>query len=498
MGAALGDGTGTAWTPWGSGLAANGESWGMFCTALADFDCNGRLDIICQSFGGSNGLRLYENHGDGTWSQTWALTGGSVGFALEAADINADGFPDIVSTRSGSNVLLGDGAFGFTHFMTGLPTSGTIRGIHTGDMDNDGFGDLVFGLGSAGVRCYRYDAGSASWVSASNGLPTAGTAYLSQFGDFDDDGFLDIVFYSDPTGYVYLGDGAGNWTFDTSWTMPSPGDSSALRVDGDIDHDGRDDIAVSASKSGFPFYRNQLRVYSPWLEPAALSGRVRFPQGGETVISGSIREIRWRAAVPPSQGQALVDLELSLSGPSGPWTTIASNLPDNGSFQWLVDSAGSTACRIKVELTTATQNTTLLSPADFTIVGDSMPLAASAETLPAAGGIVDFTLNAGSGQGGRNYLVCASLAGTDPGTLLPGGLATIPLNRDWFTDFVIARLNTYTFADFWGTLDTSGNAQARLNAPPVAGWIGTTLYFAYALPSPWDFASNAVAVTVVP
>lgn len=498
MGAALGNGTGTAWTPWGTGLATNGETWGMFCTALADFDCNGRLDIICQSFGGSNGLRLYENNGDGTWSQAWALTGGSVGFALEATDINADGFPDIVSTRSGSNVLLGDGAFGFTQFMTGLPTSGTIRGIHTGDMNNDGFGDLVFGLGSTGVRCYRYDTGSNSWVSASNGLPTTGTAYLSQFGDFDNDGFLDIVFYSDPTGYVYLGDGAGNWAFDTSWTMPSPGDSSALRVDGDVDHDGRDDIAVSASKSGFPFYRNQLRVYSPWLEPTDLAGRVRFPQGGETLVHGSIQSIRWRAAVPPSQGQALVDLQLSLTGPNGPFSTIASNLPDNGSYQWLVDSYGSTRCRFRIVLTTATQSASAVCPADFTIVGDPMPLSASAETLSATGGIVDFSLNPGSGHAGRNYLVCASLTGTEPGTLLPGGLTMIPLNRDWFTDFVLARLNTYTFTDFWGTLDPAGAAQARLNAPPVPGWIGTTLSFAFGVAAPWDFASNAVNVEIVP
>ena len=35
---ALGDGTGTSWTPWDDGLATNGESWGMFATDFADFD----------------------------------------------------------------------------------------------------------------------------------------------------------------------------------------------------------------------------------------------------------------------------------------------------------------------------------------------------------------------------------------------------------------------------------------------------------------------------
>jgi len=498
MGAALGDGTGSGWTPWGTGLAASGETWGMFATALADFDCNGRLDVLSQSFGGSNGLRLYENHGNGTWSQAWALTGGSVGYTLEAADINADGFPDILSTRSGSNVLLGDGAFGFSPCMGGLPATETIRGIHAGDMDGDGDMDLVFGLGSSGLRCYSYEEGTNSWAPASNGLPTSGTCYLAQFGHFDDDGFLDITAYSGPTGYVFLGDGSGNWSPATTWTMPSPGDASALRVDGDIDHDGREDIAVLATKSGFPFYRNQLRVYSPWLEPAALAGRVRSPRGGETFRSGSIRRIRWLAAVPLSQGQAAVDIRLSLFGLSGPWQTLASGLPDNGSFQWLVDAYGSDTCRIKITWTTASASATAVSDADFSIAGDPLRLLADANTLPSGGGTVNFSLNAGSAHAGRSYLLCSGLSGTEPGTLLPGGLVKIPLNRDGLTDFVLNRLNTPAFTGFRGVLDGSGTATAQLNAPAVPGLIGTTLFFAYAAANPWDLASNAVAVEIVP
>ncbi|MCD4726763.1 MAG: VCBS repeat-containing protein, partial [Pirellulales bacterium] len=434
MGAALGDGTGTNWTPWGAGLANNGETWGMFASALADFDCNGLLDLVSQSFGGGNGLRLYENHGDGTWSQAWSMTGGSVGSTLEASDINADGYPDILSTRSGTNVYLGDGAFGFTLGMAGLP-SGTIRGIDRGDINNDGCEDIVFAFGSAGLRCYAYRKATNSWISASNGLPTSVSIYLSQLGDLDGDGFLDITAYADPKGYVFLGDGAGNWVFDTSWTMPSPGHASALRVNGDIDHDGREDIVILASKSGFPFSRNQLRVYSPWLEPVQLGARVRSPLGGETFRDGSIRDIRWLAAIPPSHGKATVDILLSRKGAGGPWTTLASGVPDNGRYQWKIDAFGSGTCRIAVVVTTASGSTTAVSAADFTIIGEDPSLEADTGTIPAAGGSVNFSLNAGGGNKNRIYLLAGSVSGTSPGTLLPGGLATIPLNRDWFTDF---------------------------------------------------------------
>ncbi len=367
IGAALGDGSGSSWTPWATGLASSGETWGMFATALADFDCNGRLDIISQSFGSGNGLRLYENHGDGTWSQAWALTGDNACYTIETCDINADGYPDFVATRTGATVLIGDGDFGFTINHNGLP-SGTIMAIDSGDMNNDGCNDVVFTLGSSGILCYIYDKNDNKWVSASNGLPSSGNYYMTQFGDLNGDGFLDIVAYSDPTGYVFLGDGDGNWDADTTWTMPSPGGYSALRVDGDIDHDGREDITVQAKQSGFPFYRNQLRVYSPWSEPTELSARVTTPYGGETFRSGSIRNIRWLSAVPPSQGDATVEIQLSQNSASGPWTTIVSGIPNNGCYQWLVDAGGSEYCRIKVIVTTSS-SASAISASDFTIIG---------------------------------------------------------------------------------------------------------------------------------
>lgn len=497
MGAALGNGTGASWTPWGTGLASSGETWGMFATALADFDCNGRLDAVSLSFGGSNGLRLYENNGDGTWSQAWAMSGGSVGFTVETCDVNADGFPDIVCTRSGTNVYLGDGAFGFTLAQSGLP-SGSISGIHAGDMDNDGSSDIVFAFGSSGLRCYRFDRNASTWISASTGLPTSGSFELAQLGDLDGDGFLDIAAYNGPTGYTFLGDGTGNWTADATWTMPSPGDASALRVDGDADHDGREDIVVMADKSGFPFYRNQLRVYSPWLEPVNLTARVTHPKGGETLRAGSIRKIRWLAAVPTAQGDATVAIRLSENGAGGPWTTVASALPNSGSFEWLVDGTDSATCRIEVTVTTSSSTITAVSPEDFTLIGGDLPLQTDTNTIPSSGGTVNFTLQAGAANAGRLYLLAGGMSGTSPGTLLPGGLATIPINRDWFTDYVLAHLNSAVFTDFRALLDGSGSGSAQLNAPPASTWVGTTIHFAFALSGPWNFASNAVALTVVP
>lgn len=383
MGAALGDGSGAAWTDWGEGLASNGEEWGMFATALADFDGDGRLDIVSQSFGGSNGLRVYRNQGDGTWVQAYALTGGSVGSTIEAGDVNADGYADVVSTRAGTNVLLGDGAFGFTVAMDGLPGSG-IHGIALGDINGDGMQDVSFGYSSSGVRCFTFDG--AAWQAASSGLPGSGYYDLTQLGDIDGDGHLDLVAYDPPTGRLFLGDGAGGWSADATWTMPSPGDASALRVDGDIDHDGREDILISASMSGFPFYRNQLRAYSPWEAPPELAARVTSPRGGETLRVGTVRTLRWAAGVPEGEGPATVDLELSLQGAAGPWLPVASGLPNNGRFQWVVDApAASHSARLRVTVTGASGSAQAVSPGDFRIEGEFSAVGENGSGLGADG-----------------------------------------------------------------------------------------------------------------
>lgn len=367
IGAALGDGTGSNWVGWATGLGTGGESWGMFETDLADFDCNGLLDIISQSFGSGNGYHQYENNGDGTWTHQWSLTGGNTYDNLETGDFNSDGYPDFAGNKDGSFVFLGDGTFDFTLTQSGLPNS-DWRGLDVGDMNNDGCDDLVIGYSSSGVRCYEYDKQNDDWDLASDGLPSSGS-YNPQFGDINGDGFLDIIAYAGPTGYSYIGDGEGNWDSDATFSMQPSGGHSAFVVDGDFDHDGREDIVIQAEEGSWPSYQNKLKAFSPWLEPTELTALVQKPNGGETYRSGSIRKIRWLSGVPQSEGDSSVELQISLDGESGPWDTIVSDMPNNGCYQWLVDAGGSDTCRIKVIVTTSESSNFSISDSDFTIIG---------------------------------------------------------------------------------------------------------------------------------
>jgi hypothetical protein len=125
---------------------------------------------------------------------------------------------------------------------------------------------------------------------------------------------------------------------------------------------------------------------------------------------------------------------------------------------------------------------------------------ADAYSIPVSmGGAVDFNIDAGAGNAGRNYLLLGTLSGTYPGFTLPGG-KVLPLNWDVFTDLIMVLVNTPSCQGFMGKLDGSGQAAAGLDTfgPLDPVLIGSKAYFAYALNNPFDFVSNSMPVTFDP
>jgi len=106
-------------------------------------------------------------------------------------------------------------------------------------------------------------------------------------------------------------------------------------------------------------------------------------------------------------------------------------------------------------------------------------------------------LNATDLHAHRNYLIVGGTSGTEPGTALPGGLATLPVNWDWFSDLEMSLLNTYTFLHFMGALDAQGSGTAQLNVPPLpSGVAGVKMHYAYCCNNPFDYVSNPVMVEI--
>jgi hypothetical protein len=365
---ALGDGTGENWTPWDDGLATHGESWGMFGTDFADMDNDGDLDLVSVSFGGLAGIHAYVNLMDGSWDQSFGFIGGLSKNVISFGDVNSDGNADFAASQQYGTVYLGDGSGGFTLSDGNLPPPGNsgLGGPDLGDIDNDGLQDISFANANGGVSVWRYVSGT-TWAQASTGLPPGGNYELSQLCDMDLDGKMDVVAAGEGTVTVWKGNGAGIWTEAAEFTTPSPGYMNALRVGADADDNGYPDIAL-VDEEGTWVSRNHLRFYRETSIPSRLRIKVTSPRQNETLKAGSVRFIDWVSAVPGG-GASTVDLELSVSGPAGPWTAIASDLPNGGRFQWTVpEGQVSTECHLRATVTSGEDSATGITPLPFQII----------------------------------------------------------------------------------------------------------------------------------
>ncbi len=337
---ALGDGTATNWLPWDDGLAQHGQTWGMSGTEFADVNCDGWLDVASTSFGGSNGFHIYTNNHNGSWDWYFASTGGSSWEEVTAGDVNNDGYPDFYTALSNGTVWLNDQQGGFVVADANLPPGTfTIRsGGDLADVNNDGFDDISYVNGNGGIEVWVWNPQTSDWGDFTDGLPTTGFFQATQLADMNNDSMVDVVAFGEAWCAIFTGNGQGQWNLAASFTTDSnPGDYTALRV-ADADHNGYTDVAILNDKKRSFFENiNELRFFKEASVPDRTRVWVTHPVKHRVLRRGSVASIDWNSAVP-SQDQSNVTLEVSTTGSFGPWTIIADNLPNNGHYQWSVQT----------------------------------------------------------------------------------------------------------------------------------------------------------------
>ncbi len=180
---------------------------------------------------------------------------------LASGDIDGDGFVDVVSVNTLTGVLtsfLGDDVGTFTQVagtgtLTGVPGPEWAGAARAVDVDGDGFPDLV-GCGSvAGSSTCSIHPGLGDGTFGA-GQPFAVLALVAHavaLGDMDGDGAQDLVvgMASEQSGDVYVlsGDGAGGFGLPELFFEVDPTGSGAGRgglATFDADDDGDDDLAL--------------------------------------------------------------------------------------------------------------------------------------------------------------------------------------------------------------------------------------------------------------
>jgi hypothetical protein len=370
MNIGLGNGTGSVWTPYDTGLAdtaVTGMSWGMFGTDFGDINNDGKLDIASVSFGCCDGLWLFKNMGNGSWTSTAGKPTGNVlnSAYCEFGDFNNDGNTDIaVSTQAGT-VYKNNGQGVLTAMATGLPSDWTMKlGVNAMDVNGDGGKDICIvtpGSGPGGqIFVYTYDKSSNSWKSISAGLPPASKAVFgAALDDMDMDGKCDLVAWTATEIEIYKGDGAGNWTL--NGTIPNVISTSygfRAGATGDFDHDGYTDIASFCNNGG----SNSLKVFLHNATTHGLTVVPSFPHGYECLAPGSAQFVKWLSSVPAGPN-ATTTIEFSSTGSAGPWTNVVTSAPNSGVYQWVVPAVSSPNCCLKITVTQGTSSQSAITGA---------------------------------------------------------------------------------------------------------------------------------------
>ncbi|GAB6040702.1 FG-GAP repeat domain-containing protein [Endothiovibrio diazotrophicus] len=241
----LGDGTGR----FSSTTTITTGGYSVSAVANGDLNRDGHLDLAVAAWSGQRVL-IFSGDGAGGFTLTAQQATGGLPNRIVAADLNGDGWLDLVTLSgfvytSNVSVLMGDGAGGFlpatTLWTTGIPSDVTVA-----DLNGDGIPDLAMPQ-SSDFAVYP-GTGDGSF-SAPLTYPVGDDPTRVRFGEFTGDDRLDAIvastYYVDPGEWgqrvsLLAGDGNGGFSEPQTVAEITAGDFEVA----DLDGDGRLDLVL--------------------------------------------------------------------------------------------------------------------------------------------------------------------------------------------------------------------------------------------------------------
>lgn len=233
--------------------------------AMGDLDQDGDLDAVLEP--SQDNAAWFRNNGsmDLTFAAPIAYGYADI-VAIDVRDINGDGLLDILVSRADSiSISVGTGGGNFAN-QTLHQNGSYYKVFASADVDGDGYFDLV--AGSAGLDLYRGD-GQGGFLQAEPIIPGSGP-YIGDVAllELDGDNLPDLLYSNyeggSTTAYVAWRHNDGTTPFPTADTLaqyvsPSWGEGVASFASLDLEGDGDIDVvsAVGTSYGQIRIHRNQ-------------------------------------------------------------------------------------------------------------------------------------------------------------------------------------------------------------------------------------------------
>lgn len=218
-------------------------------STTADFNSDGRPDVVTILDFTQGNILLATGDGDGTFSPAGEIAGTSGTQGLDAGDVNGDGDADVVAmTTSELRVAYGDGAGAFTAGPTYPLSLGGQVEPRLVDLDADG--DLDVASMTFTAINTLINNGDGTFVAGPT-TQVAGTCAIAAISPakLDNDNLADLFAVDGCTGSAFALKGTGTGAFTVTSTVYLSGlvpeDIAAI----DLNGDGYDDMASIGSFS---------------------------------------------------------------------------------------------------------------------------------------------------------------------------------------------------------------------------------------------------------
>jgi enediyne biosynthesis protein E4 len=285
---------------------STGDGWG---SCFGDIDLDGDLDLVVAGWFGPGGNRLFENNGNGTFTDVTVAAGlvsmvDDSGFAPRLCDMDGDRYPELImiSDFSTSEYFVNNQDGTFTEFTIGSGTSqdGTEMGATIADFDEDGDWDIYVTTISTNNLYVNQGANIFQNEANLNGTADTGWGWGSVSFDMDHDSHIDL-FATAQNGrsYAFHNDSQTPLSFSEEALSNGLG----LPLDGrgmsrfDYDNDGDQDIIVFTFAGTVRVFRNDLTGPDKhWLRvfldpgevtdiaPDGIGSVVKLTFGGRTIM----------------------------------------------------------------------------------------------------------------------------------------------------------------------------------------------------------------------